>query len=84
MFSAFVFQLVMLGLVGLKGGLVESLLLLPLLFLWLFLWVTASDRFRRPLQDLSLQAASEMDRHRPPVSPFTFLRSSEITGQCLA
>lgn len=58
----------MLGLVGLKGGLVESLLLLPLLFLWLFLWATAYDRFRRPLQDLSLQAASEMDRQRPPVS----------------
>lgn len=68
MCAGLVFQIVMLGLMGLKGGLLQSLLLLPLLCLWLYLWSSANDLFRRPLKQLSLHAAAEMDAQMPAVS----------------
>lgn len=67
MVAGLVFQVVMLGLISLKGGLLQSLLLLPLLFLWGTLWAATYDIFRRPLHLLSLRAASDIDRQSAPV-----------------
>ena len=79
MLAAFVFQIVMLGLMGLKGGVAQSLLLLPLPFLWAAMWMASHDLFRRPMQMLSLRAATDMDKHDNAVSA----RLSQPRGRLL-
>ena len=85
MFSAIVFQIIMFGLMTLKGGLVRSLLTLPLPFLFAMLWATSKDIISKPLRVLSQRAATDMDQvdqkvsnlsslgHQPPEQPLLVL-----------
>jgi hypothetical protein len=76
-FSVLMFQLVMIGLMGIKGVLVQTLLLLPLPFLTVLKWVSSNSLFRRPQQILSLRAATDLDeRDQVPTPPLSFSRGA--------
>lgn len=60
--STLAFQIVMAALLLLKGGVVFFVLLLPLPFMFIGLWASAHDLFRRPLRMLSFRAAADIDK----------------------
>lgn len=66
--SAVAFQVVMAGLLFVKGGIVFLICLLPLPFIYIAMWASSHDLFRRPLNLLSLRAASDVDRASRQVS----------------
>lgn len=62
MISALAFQLVMAGLLFVKGGVIFLVFVLPLPFIYIAIWASAHDLFRRPLNLLSLRGAADIDR----------------------
>ncbi|KAK9811621.1 hypothetical protein WJX72_007134 [[Myrmecia] bisecta] len=69
--SLIIFQLMMIGLMGLKGGLPQTLLTLPLLLFTLLFRQSWVYTFDEQQQVLSLRAAADLDRRDRTLSPPT-------------
>lgn len=61
-FALIAFQMIMVGLLLIKGALWQPLALLPLPFMSLFTWISYRTLFNRSQRVLSLRAATDLDR----------------------
>ncbi len=71
--AALAFQIVMAALLFLKGGFTFLILLLPLPFIYIAMWASFHDLFRRPLKLLSMRAAADIDKALGTVSSLSIL-----------
>lgn len=60
--ALFLFQLTMAGLMGSKGVLAQTILIVPLLFITLAAWIISHSVLTQPAKVISLRAATDLDR----------------------
>ena len=74
--ALFLFQLTMAGLMGSKGVLAQTILIVPLLFITVGAWLISHSVLIQPARVISLRAATDLDRHdqvQDILASFTFL-----------
>ncbi|KAK9861196.1 hypothetical protein WJX84_002371 [Apatococcus fuscideae] len=67
--ALFLFQLTMAGLMGSKGVLAQTILIVPLLFITVGAWLISHSVLTQPARVISLRAATDLDRHDQAETP---------------